>query len=502
MRRRAEGIGGYQITERDESGAMVRASERALHFPVYPLLPLDEGEATIGFDLASSQPRFDAIQQAINTGAVTASGRVMLIQEQNAGEYGFLIFDPLYIGGNAVPVPELRLERLSGLVMGVFRISNIVEAVLGGLAPALVNLQILDLSAAPAEQLLYTHVPATVQASLSSGNFVQQFRPVDYSASFAIGGRTWQISVSPADAYMAGRQPSAAWMILGVGLVLALSLSIYLLLGIVHAARIRVAEERRELLENQLFRSHKLEAVGQLVGEIAHDFKNLLTNILGSAELLEMELGHEKQRIHQYIGYIIDASHRGNKLIQKLLSFSRNEPAHHGAQKLEPLVESALTMLRPVMPGGVTLHFEAERDLPKVNIDPTSFDQILVNLCVNARDAIKDQGSIRISLYRRKYPVCTCRSCDTPVGGEYVVLSLTDSGAGISQALQASIFTPFFTTKQPGKGTGLGLAIIHNIVHGCDGHIMLQSEPGRGTTFHILFPCEENAAAPELRMVV
>jgi len=152
------------------------------------------------------------------------------------------------------------------------------------------------------------------------------------------------------------------------------------------------------------------------------------------------------------------------------------------------------------MPSRIIMKFEAEHDVPLVNIDPTSLDQILVNLCINARDAIAEQGKINISLKYQHIQEATCLSCQSGINGNYVVLCVEDSGQGIPDDAMQRIFKPFYTTKSADQGTGLGLSIIHNITHGCQGHILVTSQPGSGgSQFKVLLPATATDAKPALR---
>jgi signal transduction histidine kinase len=480
--RQMEGVAGFQITQRNEFGNMERAPERPLYFPVYPLLPLDVGEATIGYDMGSSPVRLEAIERSLATGALSASARVDLIQERSAGEYGFLIFSPLFTDTEK---GAHTADQLLGFVTGVFRISNIVNDVEGQLTQEEISLTLRDITAPPESQELYTLVPQT-NGSVVAGAFARIFQPADHVEGFSIGGRYWEITASALPAYMADKPPVAALMILAAGLFLALGATAYLIVRQIHSERIRGEQERRALAENQLIRSQKLEAIGQLVGGIAHDFNNLLTSIIGYGELALSEMRAETP-VSKYIRVILQSSDKGKGLIRKLLSFSRNQPTHAEPRALQPLVENIMLMLQPVMTARIHMSLEAEPDLPPVSVDSTSFDQLLVNLCVNARDAISGAGQIRIGLSRARLDG-RCLACGEPINGDWVMLSVADTGSGMAPSVQAQMFKPFFTTKEDGKGTGLGLPIINNVLHGCRGHILVDSAPGKGTTFKLLFP--------------
>lgn len=480
-----QSVTGFMITERDALGRMTRAADRPLHFPIYPLSPLDEGESTIGFDLASSEARLAAIQKAIASGTLTLTQRIELLQGDGRSS-GFLAFKPLF-SDNQLPVTGSDpLATLRGLVVGVFDIDAIFNEVVATTPTAAVDYTLRDLDAPTDASLLleYRSAGAAARSDAPLG-----WQPTGLALRFSAGDRQWELVTNPGVGYMQQRQPDSAWFILSVGLLLACILAYYLVEQTRSHERIKANEAERLSLENQLFRSQKMEAVGRLVGGIAHDFNNLLTSILGYAELAQFE--RDPQQTEEYLRLIQQGGERGKGLIRKLLSFSRSDHLEHTPQHLPPLVEQTLLMLKPVMPRSIDIQFDSERGLPQVSIDPTSLDQVLVNLCINARDAIGQRGLIRVSLKQTHVKDCHCTSCEAAIDGLYVSLEVEDNGSGMPQDTLASIFKPFYTTKEAGKGTGLGLSIIHNITHGCRGHIVVRSWQGTGTRFQLLLPIAE-----------
>lgn len=291
------------------------------------------------------------------------------------------------------------------------------------------------------------------------------------------------------------REPDSAWFILSVGILLAGVLAFYIVEQVRSNERIQAAETQRQALENQLVRSQKLEAVGSLVGGIAHDFNNLLTSIIGYVELAQVDT--DATRNAEYLEQIRLGGEKGRGLIRKLLRFSRGEPTQAAPQSLPALVESTLDMLRPVLPARIDLHYAYAPDLPQVCIDPTSLDQLVINLCINARDAIDGSGRISINITQYETAQAHCIACAEGFGGHYVELCVEDSGTGIAAETLEHVFQAFYTTKEGDKGTGLGLSIIHTIMHACDGHILLSSQAGEGARFHLLFPAAAIPAGAE-----
>jgi signal transduction histidine kinase len=473
------GISGFQITERVNVGdtTMMRAGERPVYYPVYPLLPYDATEASVGFDIASSPGRLWALEAAIATRQMAASRRLTLLQSDTPGIYGFIVLLPLFRQNDAA--------ELAGLIMGVFHIGNIMDAVEQQFGAAALDVGIIDVNAEPGAEQLYL---SPVRQNGSDPWLATFIRPREHVQQVFVADRRWEVHTSAAPGYMTGRQPWMAAAILAAGALLALGLSVYLTLRARHEARLQQIDKQRESLENQLLRAQRLEAIGQMVSGIAHDFRNLLQTVLGNAEILLSDPAEVRPQVRQQLGHIRHAAVLGNGLIQKLLSFSRNEPAIATALDLAPQVHNTVALLRTLIPADIALDLELAKDLPRVMIDATSFDQVLINLCINARDAISGAGSIRVSLQHALPDEGNCHSCKAAAVGAAVVLEIADTGSGIAPGKLASIFDPFFTTKVEGKGSGLGLSIVHTIVHAAGGHILLHSTPGEGTTFRILLP--------------
>ncbi len=242
----------------------------------------------------------------------------------------------------------------------------------------------------------------------------------------------------------------------------------------------------REDLERQLVQAQRLEAVGQLAGGIAHDFNNLLASIQGSSELLETRLdpGDRSMRAVQRIR---QAASRGAALTRHLLAFSRRQTRQPEAIDLDEVVRAIAELTARLLPDNVELVLDLEEDLPGVYADPTQIDQIVMNLMVNAGDAMPEGGRLEVSTRRDAIDAGRAESLEV-APGESVVLAVADTGVGIASDLQARIFEPFFTTKEVGKGTGLGLSTVYGIAKQCGWGIEVASEVDVGTRFEIWIP--------------
>lgn len=256
------------------------------------------------------------------------------------------------------------------------------------------------------------------------------------------------------------------------------------------------AEEVHRNLESQLRQAQKMEAIGHLTGGIAHDFNNILTGLLG---YLVMAREHAGRLGDATLGRYLDkASHSGDRardLVQQLLTFSRGRRGEPRPVALAPLLRESLRLLESTLPASVELHLACEPDLPEVLLDPVHLEQILMNLCINARDAMEGQGRLALIAQRQRMASGHCASCRQDLEGEFVVLSVDDSGHGIPPEVRERMFEPFFTTKTVGKGSGMGLATVHGIVHEYGGHLRVISTPGSGTRMQVLLPPLAGTAA-------
>ncbi len=246
-----------------------------------------------------------------------------------------------------------------------------------------------------------------------------------------------------------------------------------------------VTEQRH--LEEQLRQAQKMEAVGLMAGGVAHDFNNLLTVIGGSAQLI-LEQAAPDDPIREEAQEIERAALRGAELTRQLLTFSRRQVVHPRPVDVARLVHGAEGMLRRLLGEYIVLQIDLDHALPPVYVDPGQLEQVLVNLVVNARDAMPAGGHIQISATRAVLDQAEAARHPDAAAGEHVVLCVIDEGTGMSEQTKARIFDPFFTTKEKGKGTGLGLPTVFGIVRQAGGHLRVRSEPGTGSTFEVFLP--------------
>lgn len=259
--------------------------------------------------------------------------------------------------------------------------------------------------------------------------------------------------------------------------------------------------ERQTMLQQQM-QSQKLEALGHLTGGIAHDFNNMLAGIMGLANLgLERYVSDAESKLGKYLREIVRTSERGRDLVAKMLAYVRTEEADGAPPRdLGKLVGEMCDMLRSSLPSSMSMAFHAESDLPAVRISAVDVHQIIMNLVLNARDAIDVHGHIHIRLARVRAHNEVCVSCHERIGADMVLLEVADDGVGIPPELVPKIFDPFFTTKEVGRGNGLGLASVLGLAHKAGGHVQVHSAQPRGTVMRVLLPAAmEKASLPEER---
>ncbi len=242
-------------------------------------------------------------------------------------------------------------------------------------------------------------------------------------------------------------------------------------------------------LERQLQQAQKMEAIGQLTGGIAHDFNNILVSVLGYSKLALDRLVPDKQsKLASYLREVIMASERARDLIAKMLVFTRTQ-ASTSLEVISPaaVVEQVLSLVRPSIPSSIEVDVHLDSDL-HIWMDAGELHQMLLNLIINARDAVEGRGVIGIRAYRVETRGCLCAVCQQRLTGPYMALEVSDTGSGIAPENMSRLFDPFFTTKEVGKGTGLGLSMVQGLLIRSGGHITVESQPGRGSTFQLLFP--------------
>ncbi|MEM6256122.1 MAG: CHASE domain-containing protein [Cyanobacteria bacterium P01_D01_bin.156] len=456
----AEGYPTFQITERESRGGLTRAVSRPHYIPVTYIQPLAGNELAFGYDLTSDLTRRTALETARDTGKIAASGRTRLVQE-NKNQFGFLVFLPLYKGATIPPSQAVRREQLSGYLLGVFRVSDVVEESLETFNDN-IDFSLRDRTAPPAQQFL-GHYDAITQTFTTQEKPPPQKSvqcPTNCTHTLTTGGRQWAITFTPSANYPA-LTPWGALSTLIIGLLLTTIVARYLFQAQAELAR------TRELSEAKI----------RLFSMASHELRTPLSTILLSAQTLEsnkLESGH-----HRIYGRIRATAKRMNQLLNDLLTLSRAESgklqfepeivnlSHYCQQLVEEVQFSFETT--PV------IHFKASGNCEKAYIDPQLLRAILTNLLSNAVKYSEADPVVSLELFCHQH---------------HIVFQVQDQGIGISETDQAHLHEAFYRGANVGSitGTGLGLSVVNACLQLHQGSLSCESKLGKGTTFKVTLP--------------
>jgi signal transduction histidine kinase/CheY-like chemotaxis protein/sensor domain CHASE-containing protein len=476
---------GFEIREVDPSGQRRRAGERARYFPVTYVEPLKGNEHIVGFDLASEPGRRAAVEATLDTRTVTSTPPIRLVQEQGE-QVGVLLVYAVHDGPNGVGVVSVALR------MGTF-----MAGLLAPVASA-IGVRLVDL-----EQGKVLHSDFALAPAGSSS----------YSDMFTFGERRYRVETAPTESYLEQHRSWQSWAVLVIGVFSTGLLGAFLLLGTGYARRIEtVVEERtrdlanvnrrleieireREQAEAALRQAQRMEAIGQLTGGIAHDFNNLLTVIGGNAAMLNDTA--QGDAIRRRAIAITQAAERGERLTRQLLAFSRRQMLRPEPVDLRRHVDEIADMLSPALRPDIEVKVEMPGELWPVFVDFAEFQMALLNVGMNARDAMPESGRLQVGARNVTFDI------DDPTSGElvgdFVAVTLSDTGAGMAPEVVARAFEPYFTTKEIGLGSGLGLSQVYGFAQQSGGAVSIVSAIGKGTSITLFLPRaeeEEHPAAP------
>lgn len=262
-------------------------------------------------------------------------------------------------------------------------------------------------------------------------------------------------------------------------------------------AEVNTDVSERKKLEEKLLQAHKMEAIGTLAAGIAHDFNNILGAIIGYSELAKDQIP-EGSIARDDLDNVLLAGKRAKDLIAQILAFSRQSKSEHILLKPQPLVREVIRLLRSLIPTTISIQQHIDDECGMIQADPTQLQQIIMNLCTNAYQAMEEHGgTLSIALERKELTADDLKDEPSLAPGLYLQLTVGDTGSGIPPEIQEKIFDPYFTTKKTGKGTGMGLAMVHGIVKNHSGMIHYESKVGEGTVFSILFPRDSGGGPRE-----
>ena len=464
---------GFEIRELDPAGQRRRAAERDRYYPVTYVEPLRGNEHVVGFDLLSEAGRKTAVEETANTGRITTTPPIRLVQE-NRDQPGILALFAVRDGPNGPGVVSVALR------MGTF--------VSGILAPldSVLRARVIDLGEGKA---------------LYSG-FSPSPSGASYKEMFTFGGRLYRVDTEPTAFYLKHHRRWQSGAVLVAGIVSTGLLGTLLLLSTGYARRVeRVVDDRtrdleatnrrlqlevkeRERAEAALHQAQRMEAIGRLTGGIAHDFNNLLTVVSGNAELLHDEAAND--RVARRASAIRRAADQGERLTRQLLAFSRRQMLRPQPVDLRERTSEIVEMLSRVLREDIEVSVEIPKDLWPVAVDPAEFELALLNLGVNARDAMPNGGRFSVEAHNLSLP---CRDAvSAGLVGDFVVVILSDTGTGMIPEVQARAFEPYFTTKEVGVGSGLGLSQVYGFARQSGGAALIESEIGWSTSITLYLP--------------
>lgn len=466
--------------------------------------PNPRNQAAIGYDVMSDPLRREMVERARDTGRSAASARIELVQEiDKAKQAGFLVAMPVYTGGLVPTTVDERRRLFLGFIFGAFRADDLFRAIVAAEVEEDATFTVYD--GVPSEATLL-HRSALRAEPMAMARYTRE-------ATLEVSGRSWTVEFAGQASSNRISAPAEGWFVGGVGLIATAVLSLATLrqrrtqaeVNDLNASlEMRIDERTRDLqlvneqlrragedqakMEEQLRQSQKMEAVGQLTGGIAHDFNNLLTGISGSLELMQNRISQGRYAdVDRYIAAAQGASKRAAALTHRLLAFSRRQTLDPKPTDVNRLVAGMEDLIRRTVGPTIHIEFVGAGGLWTILVDPHQLENALLNLCINARDAMPEGGRITIETANKWLDDRGARERDLPPG-QYLSLCVTDTGTGMTPEVIARVFEPFFTTKPIGQGTGLGLSMIHGFVRQSGGQVRIYSEVGQGTTMCLYMP--------------
>lgn len=447
------------------------------------MYPIEGNERAIGLDYNSIQEQREAALRARDLGDLVLAGPVDLVQ----GGQGFIGRYPVFLRNGNSP------------------------AVFWGLVSAVMDLDVLYAQAGLRDDLPFSVTLTGRDATGSGGRsfFGPELTPEDMPVvgTVQLPTGTWQIAALPHGGW-SSQNPQIwtirAFLLFAATLILVPSVEMGRSIHTreraildLEAANTALQHQMHEIesaraaqaeAEVQLRQSQKLEAVGQLTGGVAHDFNNLLTVILGNAEMLVDELS-DQDSLRELAKMTATAAERGSELTSRLLAFSRQQPLQPRVLNVsDQICDGFELLLRRTLPETFTLHIESAESLWLAEIDPSQLESALLNVVLNARDAMPDGGQITIAMDNAVLGDDFELNDPDFEAGEYITITVTDTGHGMADETLSRVFEPFFTTKDVGSGSGLGLSMVYGFVKQSGGHVRISSEPGHGTSVSLYFP--------------
>jgi signal transduction histidine kinase len=478
--KRNQGLASFSIRDYAKDGTMVPAARRNEHFPIDYLEPTPSLDV-FGYDLAGSPRRLAPLQAAADHNRTTSDVSRALFSD---GRLGFAIVAPVYDVPDPPAEVPARRRLLRGFVGALVELAPFVDVNL----PPDRTMQVVD------TYILDEH--DTVLYVRESGAANHLSTPAEIRASaqtqrtIGAADHKWTLMFRSHLTSSAGGRASRL-MVLMLGLALTTFVVLYTRRLQYSEGRLEALVEARtrdlRLTHEQLQQAQKMEAVGRLTGGIAHDFNNLLTVVMGNVALARESVADEHV-VSSMLDPALQAAERGADLTRRLLAFSRRQTLRPSIVRLPELLESFRPLVARTLGEAVVLDVKPNDEVWPILADGSQIETALVNLCLNARDAMPGGGRITVSMENTVLSAGPSRADADIIPGDYVVIDVEDSGVGMTDEVREKAFEPFFTTKPIGKGSGLGLSMVFGFVKQSNGHVTLTTAQGQGTTVRMFFP--------------
>ncbi len=494
----------FQICTAEPHNKLTPVRPRDEYFPIWYAETAHNFSPNFGWDFGSIPVLRAAMHRARDTNTFQVSPPITL--DKLGREHPLVqTFLPVYRNLQDARTPKTRPAHLRGYLVGLCQVDDLVEQALEyASGPQGIDLAVIDRSLPAGQQLLHFHSSRTRSPAQHGEDAARQSLALEpaglhYTASLKFGGREWSLLCTPAPVFFNLYGSWRSWTLLVLSLLMTYVAARYTWSATTRTERIErmVAERTHELRQKdeQLRQSQKLEAVGALAGGVAHEFNNLLQAISGYTRYA-MEGIPPDQQPYQDLQGVLEAADRAASLTRQLLSFSRRQTVDRKHLDANEMVSDLTRMLRPLLGEHIKLRTHLGEQAGVIFADAGSFQQVFVNLCLNARDAMPSGGEIVVKTERLNVSPEFAEHYADLKPGPYVELSVADTGHGMTPEVREHIFEPFFTTKPVGQGTGLGLPTVYGIVQQHEGAIHVYSEPGHGSTFKIYLPAIASDADP------
>jgi len=471
---RREGQFPWRFTELDAQNKLVASRVRKEYVVVRYIEPYRKNRDVLAYDVASNADRRKALSRARDTGEATCTVPIRLIQGTDK-PVGCMVFLPMYWKRGSLSTTEVRAEDFAGAFTAFIRLGDLMESLLEGVHPPGVQIAITDPHNPGRSQWLYDAHDAP-----SSGDPAADRTGLYSSGVLTVAGHRWKVAYAMTQEYLDARRPWQAWGVLAAGMAFTGLLGAYILdllgrsaiverLVTLRTDELRKANEEAKSAQLQLAQAAKMESIGRLAAGVAHEVKNPLAVILFALDYLAESIRSPDPNVAVALSDARGAVLRADAVTRALLDFSTGTELKPSVQDVNEVLRKALYLVRHALTKShIQVVEELESGLPPVVLDQTKIEQVLVNLLVNAVDAMPDGGTLVARTHRPQ------------VGGSAVVVEIEDTGTGIEESSREKLFDPFFTTKPPGKGTGLGLAVSKSIVALHGGAIGIANREGGG----------------------